>query len=156
MDITSIHDQPTEVKSVQLDRRSSKESKERTATFTVDFDYSSNILKIISYSDQDWNLAGLWDDDENPRPGIESVKFNREFLLCTLEFKRNNRSVLSIRAEKLHSFAVKPKKGGILGVRASCLVLCGEGDAERLHKITKDPGITMTITHAEGSQEGIE
>lgn len=139
-DISLVH---CEVKNIQLRVRG--ENRERTAQFKVAFEYSHNILEVITVDRQKWQLTGLWDEDQNPRPGIDHIVFSREHSHYLLHFARNNAPVMSFHADKIDGWRVSPAKGGIYKVEMRPFGVCSEGDAETLHKLLKDHGLTMTI-----------
>lgn len=144
MKLSDIKTVPCEVKPPQLRVRG--ENRERTAQFKVLFEFSENILECLAVDKQKWKLTGLWDEDNNPKPGIDHVAFSREHTHYLLNFSRNNAPVMSFHADKIDGWKITPIKGGIFKVECRPFGLCSEGDTETLHKLLKDPGLTMTIT----------
>lgn len=153
--IIEIANQPCEVKDLKAQARMNGETRERTVGFKCVFNYSSNILAMLSFDGQKYDLSGLWDEEGNPTPGIKKVEYDREFGHFRLVFKRNNKEAGSIVAENLHSWKTKPENGEMFEVEFRALAVVSEGDTEKLHKMVKDPGITLSIEAAPNGQESV-
>lgn len=151
MKITDIKSQPCDVKNITLRVRG--DNRERTAQFTVSFDFSDNILEVLTIDKQKWQLKGLWDEDQKPKPGIEYIRFSREHSHYLIDLQRNNAPVMKFHADKIDQWKIVPKSGGVFGCSFRAFGVCSEGDAESLHKLLKDPGITLTLEGTAQSSE---
>jgi hypothetical protein len=152
MSLTTIQNQPVEIRKLLPKTRQAGEQKEFTAGFECEFDYSTHILEMLSMDGEAISLEGLWDEEGKPNTSIDSVKFTREFGGLLLSFKRNNKSVLAFQTESVKGFTAKPTGGGNLKVKFNAFGICAEGDTNRIHKMLKDPGITLTIEEGHGVQ----
>lgn len=153
MDLSEITDQPAELTNLLPKTRQNGDTKEYTAQFKVAFNYSNNIFDMLAMAGEKIAVSFLWDDEGRPVASIPYVPFSREFGNHVLEFKRNNKSVLVFPAEKLHKFRVTPKAGEVLEVSFLAFGLTSSNaDAAAIHKILKDPSITISLTEGAGAQ----
>lgn len=154
MKLADIHDQPAELSNLLPKTRQNGDTKEFTAQFKVAFNYSNNIFDMLAQDGETIEVSFLWDEDGRPMASIPYVPFSREFAGQVLTFKRNNKEVLTFPAEKLHKWRVTPKANQVLEV--SCLAFgltSSKADTHHIHKIVKDPSITLTVSEGVGAQQ---